>query len=321
MRRPNLTVLTDTVADRVVFDGTRAVAVRGRRSGEPVDVEARRQIILSGGAVSSPLILQRSGIGDPELLGQHAIDVVVASPEVGENLQDHLMVALVYGWSEPVTLVDAEKPVEVVRYLTRRKGLLTSNIGEAAAFFRSSPACAAPDLELIFGPVPYIDHGLGPPVTQHAVTSGPVLLQPTSRGTVRITSADADAPPTIDPQYLTGDHDLERLITGVRETLRLFGTSAMSPFLTDAIEAPRSDTDDDIAAFLAEQAETIYHPVGTCRMGADDASVVDPELRVRGVDGLRVADTSIMPSLNRGHTHAPAVMIGERAADLVHGAP
>jgi choline dehydrogenase len=152
------------------------------------------------------------------------------------------------------------------------------------------------------------------------VTAGPVLLQPASRGTVRITSAAADDPPAIDPEYLSRGDDRARLSIGVRETLRLFRTSAMARYVTDPIETPHSESDDDIAQFLAEQAETIYHPLGTCAMGLDETSVVDPELRVRGVDRLRVADTSVMPTPNRGHTHAPAVMIGERAADLLRDA-
>ena len=207
-----------------------------------------------------------------------------------------------------------------MRYLTRRKGLLTSNVGEAAAFMRSTPDLTAPDLEVLFGPVPYIDHGLVEEVPGHGVTAGPILLQPRSHGTVRIISTDPTADPAIDPQYLSDPDDLARMTTGVRRVMDLFDTAAMRPHLTDPIEVPASGDDDDIAAFLATQAETLYHPVGTCRMGVDPESVVDPELRVRGVEGLRVADTSIMPAPNRGHTHAPAVMIGERAADLVRSA-
>jgi len=317
MKRPNLTVLTHTLVDRVELDGHRAVAVHGQHEGRPVEVRAAREIILAGGTVSSPLVLQRSGIGDPDLLARHGIDVVTASPAVGAHLRDHLMVAVIHGWSEPVTLVDAEKPIQLLRYLVRRTGLLTSNIGEAAAFVRSAPDVGAPDLELLFGPVPYIDHGLVDEVPGHGVTAGPILLQPRSSGTVCITSADPTASPSIDPQYLTDPDDRVGMIAGIREALRLFDTAAMAPHLTGPIEVPASGSDDDITRFLAAQAETLYHPVGTCRMGADATSVVDPELRVRGVTGLRVADASVMPTPNRGHTHAPAVMIGERAADLV----
>ena len=319
-KRANLTVLTGTIADRIEVDRGRAVAVHCVQDGRPITVHATREIVLAGGALASPTILQRSGIGDPALLAEHGIDVVVTAPAVGAPLRDHLMVAVIHGWKEPVTLVDAEKPVQLVRYLTRRKGLLTSNVGEAAAFMRSTPDLTAPDLEVLFGPVPYIDHGLVEEVPGHGVTAGPILLQPRSHGTVRIIATDPTADPAIDPQYLSDPDDLARMTTGVRRVMDLFDTAAMRPHLTDPIEVPASGDDDDIAAFLATQAETLYHPVGTCRMGVDPESVVDPELRVRGVEGLRVADASIMPAPNRGHTHAPAVMIGERAADLVRTA-
>jgi len=323
MARENLTVITGAVADRVLFDGGRAVAVQylDTTDGRERVMPATREVILTGGAVASPTILLRSGIGDPDHLAEHGVDLAVAAPEVGTNLQDHLMVAVVMRCPQPVTLVDAEKPVQLVKYLALRKGLLTSNVGEAAAFVRTRPDLPAPDIELLFGPVPYIDHGQIEESPGHGVTAGPVLLQPTSRGTVRLSSADPTAPPAIDPCYLQGPGDLETMIAGVRQTQRLLATAAMAPFVGEPIEAPAGDDDASIEAFLAAQAETLYHPAGTCRMGGDDGSVVDPELRVRGVEGLRVADTSVMPTLNRGHTHAPAVMIGERCAELLRRRP
>ena len=321
MGRDNLTVIAGAMADRVVIDGGRAVAVAYLDTeGTAREVTADREVILAAGAVSSPALLLRSGIGDPAHLAEHGIEVVAGSPEVGENLQDHLMVGVVMSCPRPVTLAKAETPRQLVRYLTRRKGLLTSNVGEAAAFIRTRPELDAPDIELLFGPVAYIDHGQVEDPPGHGVTAGPILLQPASRGTVRLASADPAAPPAIDPAYLQAPGDLETMILGVREAQRLLATDAMAPFVGEPIEAPASDDDAAIETFLAEQAETLYHPVGTCRMGADANSVVDPQLSVRGVDGLRVADASVMPRINRGHTHAPAVMIGERAADLVQAA-
>lgn len=318
MGRPNLTVVTGALVDRVLFDGHRATGVAYQDAdGHDHTVTADREVVLSGGAVSSPLLLQRSGVGPPELLERHGIDVVAPSPGVGANLQDHLMVGIVVQCPQPVTLVDAEKPAQLLRYLALRRGLLTSNVGEVAAFVRSRPELDAPDLELVFAPVPYIDHGQVDEPPGHGVTAGPVLLQPESGGTVTITSADPAEPPAIDPGYLERPGDLDVMTAGVRQALRLLETRAMAPFVGDPIEAPDSDGDADIEAFLAAQAETLYHPVGTCRMGADAASVVDPELRVRGVEGLRVIDASVMPTINRGHTHAPAVMIGERGAELL----
>ncbi len=321
MRRDNLTVVTGAVADRVVVDDGRAVAVAYLDGGGAQrEVTADREVILAAGAVSSPALLMRSGIGDPAQLAEHGIEVVAVSPQVGANLQDHLMVAVVMSCPQPVTLAAAETPRQLVRYLTRRKGLLTSNVGEAAAFIRTRPELDAPDIELIFAPVAYIDHGQVEEPPGHGVTLGPVLLQPESRGTVGLASADPAIPPLIDPAYLQAADDLETMTLGVREAQRLLATDALAPFVGEPIEAPASDDDAAIETFLAEQAETLYHPAGTCRMGADADSVVDPELVVRGVEGLRVADASVMPRLNRGHTHAPTVMIGERAADLVQAA-
>ena len=165
--------------------------------------------------------------------------------------------------------------------------------------------------------MPYVDHGQVEASPGHGVTLGPVLLQPESRGSVRLVSTDPAAAPRIDPGYLQAGADLATMVVGVRQAQRLLATDALAPFVGEPIEAPAGDDDAAIEAFLAEQAETLYHPVGTCRMGSDADSVVDPELRVRGVDGLRVVDASVMPRITRGHTHAPAVMIGERGADLV----
>ena len=321
MRRSNLTVLTGLVVDRVIVDGGRAVGVRAiDATGAEQVVTADREVILAAGAVASPTILQRSGVGDVDLLAEHGIEVVAAAPEVGRNLLDHLMCAVVVSCPEPVTLVDAEKPSQLAKYLLLRKGLLTSNVGEAAAFIRTRPDLAAPDVEVIFGPVPYIDHGLIDWDPGHGLAVGPVLVQPASRGEVAITSADPLAPARIDPRYLSAPGDAEALTAGLRMARRLLDSSAMARYVGPDIEGPADDSDAAIEAFLAAQAETLYHPAGTCRMGADATSVVDPTLRVRGVDGLRVADVSIMPTINRGHTNAPAVMIGERAAELVRTA-
>lgn len=318
MRRANLTVVTGALADRVLVGGGRALGVRYLDAeGYAHEAIAEREVLLAGGAVSSPLLLLRSGVGDPAQVAEHGIELVAASPAVGENLQDHLMVAVIMTCPLPVTLVDAETPKQLFRYLTQRRGLLTSNVGEAAAFIKTRADLPAPDIELIFAPVPYVDHGQVEKSPGHGVTLGPVLLQPESRGSVRLASTDPAAAPKIDPGYLQAGADLATMVVGVRQAQRLLATDALAPFVGEPIEAPAGDDDAAIEAFLAEQAETLYHPVGTCRMGSDADSVVDPELRVRGVDGLRVVDASVMPRITRGHTHAPAVMIGERGADLV----
>jgi choline dehydrogenase len=316
-RRPNLTVLTGEPVRRVVIEQGRAVGVEYGWQR----LNARREVILSAGAVGSPQLLMLSGVGDPAHLAEHGIEIVVESPGVGEHLQDHLATSVLRHCPRKVTLTGAARGLGALRqlaaYLLFHRGMLTSNIGEAVAFIRSDPAQPAPDLELIFAPGPFVDHGLETP-TEHGITLGVVLLQPESVGRVRLASADPAAPPQIDPGYLTGEGDLRRLVHGLRYAEKLLTEAAIRPYVGAPMDPYPGDGDDEtLIRHVREHSETLYHPAGTCRMGTDDASVVDPSLRVRGVEGLRVADASIMPRINRGHTHAPSVMIGERAADLI----
>jgi choline dehydrogenase len=241
-------------------------------------------------------------------------------PEVGQHLEDHLSVAVLRQCPREVTLASADSPWNLARWLLRKKGPFTSNVGEAVAFIRSDPALQAPDLELIFAPVPFINHGLEPPAG-HGITVGVVLLQPDSIGRLRLSSTDPAVAPQIDPRYLSGETDLRRMIYGIRKAEELLATEPFAPYSAEPME-PYTGADDDetLARYIREHSETLYHPVGTCRMGADENSVVDPELRVRGIEGLRVADASVIPRINRGHTQAPSIMIGEKAADLIRGA-
>lgn len=314
-RRPNLAVLTEAMAQRVLLDGPRATGVEYRdKSGAAHRLRATREVILSAGAVHSPALLQLSGIGDPAVLQAAGVKPRHALPTVGTNLQDHLSVAVIVHCPEPITLVAAEKPAELLKFLTQRRGMLTSNVGEAVAFGRSDPSLDVPDLEFIFAPVPFIDHGqVDPP--GHGLTIGTILLQPESRGTVRIAGPDASTAPIIDAGYLTAPADLPRLVEGVRQCQALFATAALKPHVSGPMEPGPDET--DLEAFVRAQSETLYHPAGTCRMGSDEQSVVDPQLKVRGVDGLRVVDTSILPGVIRGHTHAPTIMVAEKAADLI----
>ncbi|TDC97040.1 choline dehydrogenase [Nonomuraea deserti] len=312
MKRPNLHVITGAPVDRVLFDGRRAVGVEygGARIG------ARREVVLSAGTIGSPHLLMRSGVGAPEELRDAGVPVVRELPEVGKNLQDHLSSGVFVECRQPVTLTRAESIGNLLRYIVLRSGMLTTNVGEAVAFIRTSDEEPAPDIELVYAPVPFVDHGLAKPAG-HGLTVGVVLLQPDSRGRVGLSGTDV----VIDPAYLTAEADVKRLVAGLKTAKQVFTTAAMKPFAGGPM-APYwgPESDEELAQWVRERAETLYHPVGTCRMGVDDASVVDPELRVRGVEGLRVVDASIMPTLNRGHTHAPAVMIGEKGADLIKGA-
>ncbi|MBO0679694.1 GMC family oxidoreductase N-terminal domain-containing protein [Mycolicibacterium sp. S2-37] len=322
LRRRNVTLLTDALATRVLVEDGRAVGVQVRHGGSLRTVRATREVVVCAGAINSPQLLMLSGIGDREQLADHGIDAIVDTPGVGRNLIDHLCVPIGFNVTHD-SLFSAEKPLELVNYLLRRRGMLTSNVGEAYGFVRSNPALELPDLELIFAPAPFFDEGIGDPYNGHAVVFGPILLTPRSRGTVTLRSARPDDKPIVDPGYLT-DHagaDRAALMAGLRICARI----AQSPALREdlgTLARPLESRDLDEATLeraLTTCSQTLYHPVGTCRMGQDEGSVVDPELRVRGVDGLRVADASVMPVNIRGHTHAPSVLIGEKAADLIAG--
>lgn len=320
MRRSNLTMETGALVTRVVLEGGRATGVAYVKEGQLRTARVRGDVVLSGGAVNSPQLLMLSGIGPEEHLRSVGIDPVVDLPGVGSNLSDHLSCGMVMATSRTDTLVAAETLPQLLAYVLRRRGLLTSNVGEAHAFLRADAASEGADIELIFAPVPFLDHGATNP-PGHGYTIGAVLLQPESRGEVRLASADPFQPPVIDPRYLTSDRDTELLAWGLEQVIRIFATEPLGgvvtgPIRPDVVPATRQDRVDVLRAW----AETLYHPAGTCAMGAGPQAVVDAQLRVRGVAGLRVADTSVMPTLNRGHTHAVAVMIGERAADLVRAA-
>jgi choline dehydrogenase len=313
-----------------------AEPVEARATGVYVDldgitrhVRARREVVLSGGAINTPQLLMLSGIGPAAHLAEHGIPVLVDSPGVGANLQDHLVAGLAPA-AAGGTLYDAEKPAELVKYLTARKGMLTSNVAEAYGFVRTPQADDAgvpeglPDIEIIFAAVPYVGEGLVP-TPAHGITVGAILLRPRSRGTIRLASADPADKPLIDPAYLSDADgvDTATMLAGLAECERLIDTDALRAVTTGGWVQPeggeRMTPAERAEMSLRRYSHTLYHPVGTARMGTDAASVVDPELRVRGVTGLRVADASVMPTVIRGHTNAPAIVIGEVAADLLLG--
>ena len=320
LRHPNLRILLHARSERILFDGRRAVGVEYRdQHGQQRQLRAAREVVLAAGAVNSPQLLLLSGIGDPDALRRHGIPLLHALPGVGRNLQDHLLSAAVVSCPQPVTLAAAETLANLLRYLLLRKGMLTSNIAEGYAFIRTRPELEFPDVEIIFAPVPFLDHGLVPP-KGHGITVGAVLLQPESRGTLELQSPEPAEPPRIDPGYLSDSagSDLRTLVAGLKLSKRILASEALSHFAGDPIEpAAGATTDECLADFVREQSETLYHPVGTCRMGDDQAAVVDASLRVHGVGGLRVVDASVMPRIIRGHTHAPTVMIAEKAAEMI----
>ena len=334
-RRRNLRVVTGAFVRRVTFapsaDGTLPLAtgVYVEIDGVTRQALARREVILAGGAVNTPQLLMLSGIGPAEHLAEHGIPIVVDSPDVGSNLQDHLVAGLAPA-AHVGTLFGAERAAELARYLTVRRGMLTSNVAEAYGFVRTDVADrtgmadALPDIEIIFASAPYVGEGLVP-LPEEGLTVGAILLRPRSRGTIRLRSADPVDKPEIDPKYLSDPDGIDEatMLAGLAECERLVATDALRAVTTGGWVQPEGGENmtpvERGELSLRRYSHTLYHPIGTARMGSDADSVVDPELRVRGVDGLRVADASVIPSLIRGHTNAPAIVVGEVAADLIRG--
>jgi choline dehydrogenase-like flavoprotein len=330
--RPNLRVITAARATRVLLEGRRAVGVEALRGGERLTVRARAEVILAAGALQSPQLLMLSGIGAPAELQRHGIGVAHALPGVGHNLHDHIDVVQVVSAPRAtstfgLTFGGAWQVLKGIgEWRSRRTGLLTTNFGEAGGFIRSQPEEPTPDLQLHFVIAKLVDHGRKT-VLGHGYSCHVCVLRPKSRGTLALASADPLAAPLIDPNFLGDPDDLARLVRGFKLMRRLLAQPALARF--GGRESPASaaaTTDAEIEQFIRNHADTIYHPVGTCRMGPagpggpGSMNVVDAELRVHGIAGLRVADASIMPSIVSGNTNAPAIMIGERAAALVRAA-
>ncbi len=319
MRRPNLQVRLNALATRVVFEKDRAIAVEYLQDGREHKAVAEGEIILAGGAVNSPQLLMLSGIGPADHLRSLSLPVTADLPGVGENLQDHLSVAVAYECKQPVSLMTAESIPNIIECLLLRRGPLTSNIAEAGAFVRTRPDRSMPDLQYVFGPVYYVDHGFRRP-EGHGFTFGPTLIRPFSRGRILLKSANPLDPPCIHANYLADDRDSEVLLEGIRMARRIAKARAFDPYRgAERFPGDGIDSEADLRAYIAANAQTLYHPAGSCKMGVDAVSVVDPFLRVRGVERLRVADASIMPEITGGNTNAPVMMIAEKAAAMIRG--
>ena len=325
--RPNLDVLPDTQVLRLVMEGRRARGVHVVRAGVEQTLRARREIVLSCGAFNSPQLLMASGIGPAAHLRDHGIDVVQDLPGVGENLQDHLDVIVnkqvksndLYGYSAGGLMRLASG---VRHYRRDRSGMVSSNFAEAGAFVKSRPDLAIPDLQLVFVLALLGNRNVAKRrELGHGYSCHAYILRPQSRGHVRLRSADMRDAPSIDPRFLSVEADMDTLVAGVRIVRRIFAQPALAEAGGKELQTddfgPDDSNEEAIRAFVRSRADSVYHPVGTCKMGVDTMAVVDPNLRVRGIAGLRVADASIMPTLIGGNTNAPAIMIGEKAADLI----
>lgn len=321
LRRPNVTLITKAQVTTINFEGKRAVGVNFERvRGAPERAIAAREIILSAGAINSPHLLQLSGIGPAELLRSHGISPLIDAPDVGGGLQDHFTGRVVAKVEDGPSLNQSSRIPRVwshvARYLIRGTGILTYSAANGTAFLRSGPDEVEPDLQFVFSPASYSPEGGGRLDPFAAVTCGCWLMRPDSRGSVRLGSPDPYAAPRFTLGYLQDEADQRKMVAGIRWARRLL-QAAFEDEMTEVRPGPQADSDADILGYLRQTGSTVFHPVGSCRLGSDDHAVVDPELRVRGVDGLRVVDASIMPTVPSSNTHAPVVAIAEKAADLI----
>jgi choline dehydrogenase-like flavoprotein len=309
--RPNLGVLPRAMALRIVFEGRRAVGVEVVRDGEVSVVRAEREVILAAGAYQSPVLLMLSGIGPADQLEPFGIEMREQLP-VGENLQDHCMCQLNYLTDEQTLFMAAAAPENFELLEQEGRGPLTSNIPEAAGFFRTRPGLDAPDVQFHFAPSLFFDEGLTAPADS-GYCFGPVVIHPTSRGRVMLRAPLPDSKPRVLCNFLTTEEDRASMLTGLRMALEIASQPALKAVERGPFSVPSSDSDTDLSAFVERASQSVYHPTSTCAIG----SVVDPSLRVYGFEGLRVVDASVMPRITRGNTNAPTIMIAERASELI----
>ena len=324
--RSNLQVITGARATRIVFEGKRAVGVEYRQGGALHQAKAAREVLLSAGALLSPQLLMLSGIGPGAHLQQHGIPVLHHLPGVGQHLHDHPDVVQVFDAPQlkdlfGLSLSGMGRVLRGVQeWRKHRTGLLTTNFAEAGGFIKSDPSEPVPDLQLHFVIGKLVDHGRKT-VLGHGYSGHVCLLQPKSRGTLTLANNDPMALPLVDPQFLADPDDMQRMVRGFKRLREIFVQPALAKFGARELKVlARAQTDAEIEQFIRQYADTIYHPVGTCRMGPGAMDVVDADLRVHGLTGLRVVDASIMPRIVSGNTNAPTVMIAEKAVDLLRAA-
>ena len=321
-KRANLHIVTSALTERIVFEGRRASGVEYRRGGQLHRANADAEIIVCGGAINSPQLLQLSGIGPTDLLVRHRIPLVHESPQVGRNLQDHFQIRVVYECTRPITLNDLyhsplRKAQAGLEYALKRTGPLTLGAGQVGVFARTSPELSRPDVQFHFIPFSAARPGEG----LHkfpGFTVSVCQMRPESRGHIDIVSDNAAEHPAIYPNYLDTAHDRDTMLAGLKLIRKVAEAPAIQPFVKEeAIPGEARQSDEELLDYIKNFGNTIFHPCGTCRMGDDDEAVVDSQLRVRGVSNLRVADASVMPTVPSGNTNAGCIMIGERVADFI----
>ncbi len=321
MNRKNLEIKTKAVAERIIVEDGRAVGVVFKQNGKTHQIRANREIILASGAFASPQLLMLSGIGPGAHLRDNGIDVVHDLPGVGQNLQDHIDYITAYkspsrelfGLSLGGT---ADIIKSIIQWRRERRGMLTSPFAEAGAFIKSDPSLARPDLQMHFV-VGIVDDHTRKLHLGHGFSCHICVLRPQSRGSVELASPDVNKPPKIDMGYFTDDSDLDLMVKGFHIMRRVLEAPALAPWRGKELYTAKVQSDADIRSAIRQRADTVYHPVGTCKMGNDEQAVVDDQLRVHGIENLRIADASIMPTIIGGNTNAPTIMIGEKCAAMI----
>lgn len=320
--RGNLSVECGAHVTRLVFEGRRCVGVAYRKNGQEYTVRARRETLLCLGAVQSPQLLELSGVGNPALLKSHGIDLVHAQPSVGENYIDHFATRMNWRIKNTVTLNEMSRgwrlAQQVARYYLSRKGILTLGTGLVHGFVKSAPGLPTPDVQFFFVHASYANAAERILDRHPGMTIGVAQLRPESVGSIHIKSADPLAAPAIRPNFLSAQVDRDSLVGGMQVARRIVGRPAMQRYVQAEV-SPGADveTDDEWLDFARRNGQTIYHPIGTCRMGTDAAAVTDVRLRVNGVTGLRVVDASVMPKMVSGNTQAAVMMVAERGAEMI----